>query len=166
VFFHLIEKNHWAQWLTLVEWWYNTSYHSTTHMTLFEAVCRQNPPLVLSYMSGFLKVQEVEKILTISEAILRSLKENLSMAHNCTKQQVDQGHFKRQFFEGDKVFLCLQPYKKTSLKLKIVRNLLPNFMVLISFSNKWGLWPTSYLFLVILRSIFFSCLILKECDWN
>jgi hypothetical protein len=31
-------KNQWAQWLPLAEWWYNTSYHTTTHMTPFEAV--------------------------------------------------------------------------------------------------------------------------------
>jgi hypothetical protein len=43
-------KNHWAQWLPLVEWWYNTSYHTTTCMTHFEAVYAQNPPSVLSYL--------------------------------------------------------------------------------------------------------------------
>jgi hypothetical protein len=33
------EKQHqWAQWLPLAEWWYNTSYHTTTRMTPFEAV--------------------------------------------------------------------------------------------------------------------------------
>jgi hypothetical protein len=31
-------KNHWAQWLPLYEWWCNTSYHTTTCMTPFEAV--------------------------------------------------------------------------------------------------------------------------------
>jgi hypothetical protein len=36
--FALDRKNQWAQWLPLVEWWYNTSYHTTTHMTPFEAV--------------------------------------------------------------------------------------------------------------------------------
>jgi hypothetical protein len=56
-------QNKWAQWLPLVEWWYNTSYHTTTHMTPFEAVYGKNPPLVLSYMLGVSKVQEVEKIL-------------------------------------------------------------------------------------------------------
>jgi hypothetical protein len=44
------QKNHWAQWLPLVEWWYNTSYHTTTHMTPFEEVYGQNPPSFLSYM--------------------------------------------------------------------------------------------------------------------
>jgi hypothetical protein len=56
-------QNQWAQWLPLVEWWYNTSYHTTTRMTPFEAVYGQNPPSVLSYMPGVSKVQEVEKIL-------------------------------------------------------------------------------------------------------
>jgi hypothetical protein len=33
------EKQHqWVQWLPLAEWWYNTSYHTTTRMTPFEAV--------------------------------------------------------------------------------------------------------------------------------
>jgi hypothetical protein len=32
------KKNQWAQWLPLDEWWYNTSYHTTTCMTPFEAV--------------------------------------------------------------------------------------------------------------------------------
>jgi hypothetical protein len=48
----LYDRQHqWAQWLPLVEWWYNTSYHTTTHMTPFEAVYGKNPPSVLSYMS-------------------------------------------------------------------------------------------------------------------
>jgi hypothetical protein len=42
-------KNQWAQWLPLIEWWYNTSYHTATHMTPFEVVYGQNPLSVLSY---------------------------------------------------------------------------------------------------------------------
>jgi hypothetical protein len=40
-------KNQWAQWLPLAEWWYKTSYHTTTRMTPFEAVYGKNPPSVL-----------------------------------------------------------------------------------------------------------------------
>jgi hypothetical protein len=36
--FSLEKQNQWAQWLPLAEWWYNTSYHTATHMTPFEAV--------------------------------------------------------------------------------------------------------------------------------
>jgi hypothetical protein len=49
-------KNMWAQWLPLVEWWYNTYYHTTTRMTPFVAVYGQKPPLDLSYILGVLKV--------------------------------------------------------------------------------------------------------------
>jgi hypothetical protein len=45
-----------AQWLPLAEWWYNTSYHTSTHMTSFEEVYGQNPPSVLSYMPCVYKV--------------------------------------------------------------------------------------------------------------
>jgi hypothetical protein len=79
--------------------------HIATRMTPFEAVYGQNPLSVLSYMPGVSKVQEVEKNLTVQEAILHSLKENLVMAQNHMKQQADQGHSERQFVEGDQVFL-------------------------------------------------------------
>ena len=49
------------------------------------------------------------------------------MAHNRMKQQADQGCFERQFAEGDQVFLRLQPYKKTSLKVKHCQKLVPKF---------------------------------------
>ena len=68
------------QWLPLVEWWYNTSYHTTTRMTPFEAVYGQKPPSVLSYLPGASKVQVFNLTLTAQEAILRTLKENLVMA--------------------------------------------------------------------------------------
>jgi hypothetical protein len=59
------KKNQWAQWLPLAEWWYNTSYHTTTHMTPFEAVYGHKPPLVLSYLPGTSKVQAVDQTLTV-----------------------------------------------------------------------------------------------------
>jgi hypothetical protein len=46
----------WYQWLPFNEWWYNTYYHTTTHMNPFEAVYGQNPPLFLSYMPSVSKV--------------------------------------------------------------------------------------------------------------
>jgi hypothetical protein len=70
-------------------------------MTPFEAVYGQNPPSVLSYLSGTSKVQAVDQTLTVREAILHILKENLVMAQNRMKQQADQGHSERQFAEGD-----------------------------------------------------------------
>jgi hypothetical protein len=122
------EKQHqWAQWLPLVEWWYNTTYHTTTRMTPFEAVYGQKPPSVLSYLSGTSKAQAVDQTLTVREDILRTLKENLVMAQNRMKQQAYQGHSERQFVEGDQVFLRMQAYKQTSLKAEQCQKLAPKF---------------------------------------
>ena len=59
--------------------------------------------------------------------MLAYLKENIHQAQNRMKQQVDQHCSKRQFQEGDQVFLRLQPYKQTSLKDKGCQKLSPKF---------------------------------------
>jgi transposase InsO family protein len=76
------KQHQWAQWLPLAEWWYNTSYHTATRMTPFEAVYGQKPPSVLSYLSSTSKVQAVDQTLIVREDILRALKENMVMAQN------------------------------------------------------------------------------------
>ena len=48
-------------------------------MTPFEVVYGQNLPLVLSYFLGVLKVQAMDQMIIVQEAILRTLKENLVM---------------------------------------------------------------------------------------
>jgi hypothetical protein len=70
-------------------------------MTPFEEVYGYNPPSVLSYLPGASKVQVVDLTLTAREDILCTLKENLVMAQNRMKQQVDQGRYEHQFVEGD-----------------------------------------------------------------
>jgi hypothetical protein len=74
-------------------------------MIHFEALYGQNPSSVLSHIPWVSKVQEVDKNITIREAILHALKENLAMDHNLMKKQEDQGHFEHQFVEGDQAFL-------------------------------------------------------------
>jgi hypothetical protein len=49
-------------------------------MTPFEALYGQNPSLVLSYLPGILKVKAVDQTLTVREASLHTLKENLVIA--------------------------------------------------------------------------------------
>ena len=61
-------------------------------------------------------VQTIDQNLTVSEAILCTLKDNFVLAYNRMKQQIDHGLSECQFAEGDQVFLCLQPYKQISLK--------------------------------------------------
>ena len=49
------------------------------------------------------------------------------MAQNCISQQVDQHRSKHSFEVGDLVFLQIQPYKQTSLKVQGYQKISPNF---------------------------------------
>ena len=39
----------WVKWLSLVEWWYNTNYHTSIHSTPFEIVYGVPPLLHILY---------------------------------------------------------------------------------------------------------------------
>ena len=121
------QQTHWAKWLPLAEWWYNTSYHSSTKMTPYEAVYGQPPPSLTSYLPGSSKVQAIDSTLAQREQLLQTLKDNLVQAQHRMKQQTDQHRSERVFNQGDMVFLCLQPYKQTSLKLSGRQKLAPKF---------------------------------------
>ena len=100
------ERQHqWVHWLPLDEWWYNTTYHATTKMTPYEVVYGQQPPSLTSYLPGTSQVQEVETLPQQREWTLATLKDNLAMAQNRMKQQVDQHQFEYSFEVGDLVFL-------------------------------------------------------------
>jgi hypothetical protein len=58
----------------------------------------------------------VEDHIENQQQVLQFLKNNLTMAQNRMKQQVDQHRSERSFEVGDWVFLRLQPYKQMSLK--------------------------------------------------
>ena len=49
------------------------------------------------------------------------------MDENHMKQQSNQHHSERSFEVGDQIFLQLQPYKQTSLKLQGHQRLTPKF---------------------------------------
>lgn len=111
------EKHHqWVEWLPLAEWWYNSNYHEATKMTPYEVVYGQLPSSPISYILGCSKLQVVDQLLQNHATMLAHLKDNIHQAQNKMKQWVEQHHSKHTFQEGGQVFLCLQPYKKTSLK--------------------------------------------------
>jgi hypothetical protein len=105
VFFVSDKQHQWVQLLPLAEWWYNTSYHTTTKMTPYETMYGQQPPRLTSYIPTTSKVQDIKNLLQGMEVTLVDLKENLHMAQNRMKKQVDQQHSERVFQESDQVFL-------------------------------------------------------------
>ena len=74
------------------------------------------PPSFMSPLKMNAKVQEVEDHIEHQQEVLQLLKENLTVAQNIMKQQVNQHCSENEFEVGDWVFLKLQPYKQMSLK--------------------------------------------------
>ena len=105
------KKAKWVKWLPLVEWWYNTSFHTTAEMTPFMALYGYHPPSITSYLRENSRLQVVEDNIEHQQEVLQILKDNLNLAHNRMKQQENQHRSERNSYVGDWVFLQLQPYK-------------------------------------------------------
>ena len=42
----------WSKWIPLAEWWYNTTFHSTTQTIPYEVVYKQPTPIYLPNLLG------------------------------------------------------------------------------------------------------------------
>ena len=108
----------WFDWLHLVEFWFNTNYHTSTKLTLYEALYGFPPPKVLDYIPSTTKVDAQDKLLHTRSEMLALLKQNFCAAQSRMKLQANWYRSDRNFSVGDWVYLRLQPYKQHSLRSK------------------------------------------------
>lgn len=113
----------WSFLLPWAEYWYNTTFHSSTGMSPFKATFGRDPPPLVGYESGTSPLRELDEQLLERDEILRELKAHLQAANNRMKQAADAKRRDVHFQVGDWVFLRLQPhrqhtiFKRTSQKL-------------------------------------------------
>lgn len=105
----------WARWLAWAEYWYNTSFHSSTRCTPFRALYGRDPPPLIQYEQGAASVSLVEQLMEDRDAILDDLRMQLLRAQQRMKLQADQKRHHVEFNAGDLVFLKLRPYRQRSL---------------------------------------------------
>ncbi|KAK0608302.1 hypothetical protein LWI29_028621 [Acer saccharum] len=117
----------WVDWLPWAEFSYNTSVHSVTKVSPFEAVYGIPPPTMLSYVPGTTKVQAVDEFLRTRTEILRDLKHHLSIARDRMKTMADQRRREVSFEVGDYVYLKLQPYRQKTVAFRSSLKLSPRF---------------------------------------
>ncbi len=61
----------WYSFLPWAEFWYNTTYHSSTGMSPFQALYGRPPPTIPYYKEGFCPVNDVDHSLASRDALLR-----------------------------------------------------------------------------------------------
>ncbi|KAL8093517.1 hypothetical protein AgCh_035402 [Apium graveolens] len=104
----------WATWLSLVEWWYNTSYHSALDMSPFQALYSTRPPS-LNFSYHRTKDAEVNKFLRDKKATQQLIKDNLLKALERIKWYSDKKRTDMSFVINDMMYLKLQPYHQQSV---------------------------------------------------
>jgi len=100
----------WIKWLSVAEYWYNTTYHSALGRSPFEVLYDHSPRhLGISDMASC-SVPELESWLTERDLLTQLIKQQLMRVQQRMKAQADKGHSEREFSVGDMVYLKLQPY--------------------------------------------------------
>jgi hypothetical protein len=98
------QQKQWNRWLHWAKYWYNTSYHTSAHMTPFEALYGRPPPFVHRYEYGSTVVAQMEGSLLECNDMLRVLKDNLVLAQNRMKTKADRHRREQEFGVDDLVF--------------------------------------------------------------
>ena len=108
----------WASWLPLVEFWFNSSFHTSLKLKIFEALYGFPPPKLQSYVPGTTRVAALDSLLSQRQLVLNILRDHLAAAQDRMKTQANKHRQDRSFVVGDWVFLRLQPYRQQSLASK------------------------------------------------
>ena len=95
------KQDRWLQWLHLVEWWYNSTYHTSAKMTPFQAFYGYAPPRWKELVLGDAKVPSVKNQLEENQKVMQVLKDNLTRTQNRMKQQADKHWTEREFEAAD-----------------------------------------------------------------
>lgn len=109
------KPNLWANWLSLAEWWYNTTHHTAIGMSPFQALYSTPPPSI-NYHYSKTNDPAVNEYLHDRFATQQLLKDNLVKAQERMKWYYDKKRTEREFAVGDEVYLKLQPYRQQSLQ--------------------------------------------------
>ena len=75
-----LEPKRWNAWLSLAEWWYNTTYHTTIQMSPFEALYGIPPPQLALGPYLQTRVVAVGDYVKERQQIDNMLKQNLRVA--------------------------------------------------------------------------------------
>ncbi|PNX84454.1 hypothetical protein L195_g040515, partial [Trifolium pratense] len=81
----------WVAWVHWAEYWFNTTFHSSTEKTPFEIIYYgRGPPVMTRWLQGEVRVEAVQRDLLDRDEALRQLKDQLVKAQERMKNQADR----------------------------------------------------------------------------
>jgi transposase InsO family protein/ribosomal protein L21E len=105
------EPKKWMSWLSLAEFWYNTTYHTALQLTPFQALYGFPPPLISELSVPGPEDLAATDFLQAKQNMLTQLKHNLLQAQARMKRFADLQRTERHFEVGDMVYLKMEPYR-------------------------------------------------------
>lgn len=132
----------WSEWLSLVEWWYNTHYHNGAQLTLFQALYGYQAPCLPFNQFGKIIDHTAKAFFSLRNQIIQLLKSNLHQAQHCMKFYAYTNPSERSFEVGNMVYLRVRLYRQLSMTQSNILSWIPSIMVLFCYWLELVLWLT------------------------
>lgn len=120
------KQTNWSEYLPLIEFAYNSSWHASICMTPFEAMYGYNCLTPVHFSHDANKVDMSREMLRKMDDELSRIKKHIKHAQHRQKFYYDKSKRRVDFKEGDLVFLQVKP-KRTTLILGKDKRLTPRF---------------------------------------
>jgi hypothetical protein len=128
----------WSKWLSVAEYWYNTSFHSTIGRSPFEDLYGYAPRHFGINSEAAVTHLELEEWLKERELMTQVIKLHLTHTQDRMKKQVNKHRFERHFDVGDWVYFKLQTYIQSSVATKANQKLVFKFFGPYQIMDKVG----------------------------
>ena len=120
--------NQWSQWLSVAQFWYNSSPHSAIGRSPFEALYGCRPRFFGIDHDTIINTIDLASWLHERQLMSDVIKLHLERAKLRMKRQADKGRSERHFAVGDWVFLKLQPYIQSTIAVRASQSCHSDFL--------------------------------------